>query len=338
VKIALPELLRRELDGRLPSGVEATWYRDTSDVAAAGHGADVLVMGFIDADEIRTAIEAATGARWVSTHAAGVDHYPLDRIREKGMVLTKGSGAGAVPIAEYVVLCILSAAKSFPFFLESSARRVWPRQRPGAEELMGSRALIVGYGAIGRAVAERLRGFGVDVTGVRRTAQSEVGVLGPTEWRDRLGEFDWILLTAALTADTRRMLGTDEFRQMKPTSWIVNIARGGLIDQHALAAALHAGRPRGAYLDVTEPEPLPPDHPLWSAPNVMITGHSAGRGAIHCSVTPRCFSLTWSGSGRDRRWSTSSISRQATDSWVGASQPRREGARESYMINEMAAA
>jgi phosphoglycerate dehydrogenase-like enzyme len=83
----------------------------------------VLVMGFIDADEIRTAIEAANGVRWVSTHAAGVDHYPLERICEKGMVLTKGSGAGAGPIAEYVVLCILSAAMSFPFFLASSGQR-----------------------------------------------------------------------------------------------------------------------------------------------------------------------------------------------------------------------
>src|SRR6266576_2779268 len=103
-------------------------------------------MGFIDGDEIRTAIEAANGARWVSTHAAGVDHYPLARIRDKGMLLTKGSGAGAVPIAESVVLFILSAAKGFPFFVASSARKEWPARRPAAMELGGSKALIVGYG------------------------------------------------------------------------------------------------------------------------------------------------------------------------------------------------
>jgi len=169
-------------------------------------------------------------------------------------------------------------SKSFPFFLESSARRAWPIERPGAEELAGTRALILGYGSIGRAVAERLRGFGVDVTGVWRNVQGEAEVLSPTEWRDHLAVFDWILLTAALTADTRHMLGAEEFRRMKRTSWIVNIARGGLIDQTALVAALHAGPPRGAYLDVTDPEPRPPDHPLWSAPDVTITGHSAGRG------------------------------------------------------------
>jgi phosphoglycerate dehydrogenase-like enzyme len=90
-----------------------------------------------------------------------MDRYPLERIREKGMVLTKGSGAGAVLIAEYAVLCVLSAAKSHPFFQESSARRVWPGQRPGGVELAGSWALVHGYGTIGRAVAERLRAFGV---------------------------------------------------------------------------------------------------------------------------------------------------------------------------------
>jgi phosphoglycerate dehydrogenase-like enzyme len=194
------------------------------------------------------------------------------------MVLTKGSGAGAIPIAESVVLFILSAAKNFPFFVESSARKEWPTQRPPAMEVAGSKALILGYGTIGRAVAERLRPFGVDVTGVRRRVDGEPGIISATEWQDRLEEFDWVVLTAALTAETRHMLGEHEFRRMKPTTWIVNIARGGLIDQDALVAALHQGRPRGAYLDVTDPEPLPAGDPVWSAPNVIITGHSSGRG------------------------------------------------------------
>jgi phosphoglycerate dehydrogenase-like enzyme len=238
VRVALPEVLRGELAGRLPRYVEAAWYRDTADVVAAGRGADVLVMGFIDADEIRVAIEAANGAKWVSTHAAGVDHYPLARIRDKGMVLTKGSGAGAVPIAESVVLFILSAAKSFPYFIASSARNEWPIERPPASELAGTKALIVGFGAIGRAVAERLKPFGVEVVGVRRHLDGEPGIIGDTQWRDRLAEFDWIVLTTALTAETRHMLGTDDFKRMKPTSWLVNIARGGLIDPDALVTAV----------------------------------------------------------------------------------------------------
>ena len=278
MKIAIPELLREELEGRLPLDVAAAWYRDTSDVKVAADGADVFVMGFVDGEDIALAIDAANGARWVSTHAAGVDHYPLAWIRDHGMLLTKGSGAGAVPIAESVVLFILSAAKEFPFFVASSATGEWPVQRPAAMELCGSKALIVGYGAIGHAVAERLRPFGVEVVGVRRHIDGEPGIIGETQWRDRLQAFDWIVLSTALTVQTHHLLAQAEFKMMKPSAWIVNVARGGLIDQDALVAALQQGRPRGAYLDVTDPEPLPAQHPLWSAPNVVITGHASGRG------------------------------------------------------------
>ncbi|MDE3074774.1 MAG: D-2-hydroxyacid dehydrogenase [Chloroflexota bacterium] len=277
MKVAIPETFRRELEERLPSDVRAAWYATTTDVAKAAHDADVLVMAFIDPGEIRLAVEAATKVRWVSTHAAGVDNYPLEYLREHRVMLTKGAGVSAIPIAESVVLCMLSAAKSFPYFIESSLRHEWPSRRPPAAELFGSKALIVGYGSIGHAVGERLDSFGVDVTGVRRRAAGEAGVIGPEEWRSQIGAFDWIVLTAALTAQTRHLIGAEELSHMKSSAWIVNVARGGLIDQEALAASLRRGRPRGAYLDVTYPEPLPAGHPLWSLPNVFISGHSAGR-------------------------------------------------------------
>lgn len=277
MKVAIPELFRRELDCRLPEDVEATWYRDSSDVAEAARHADVLVIGFIDADEIRAAIESAAHARWISSHAAGVDHYPLDLLSERGAVLTKGAGINAVAIAEFAVLCVLSAAKGFPALVVASYHGQWPTTRTAASELEGSRALVVGYGAIGRAAGERLRAFGVEVTGVRRDVHGDPGMLAADEWREHLGDFDWVLLTAALTRDTWHMLGAAELKRMRTTAWIVNVARGGLIDHTALVAALEAGRPAGAYLDVTEPEPLPADHALWAAPNVVITGHSAGR-------------------------------------------------------------
>jgi phosphoglycerate dehydrogenase-like enzyme len=213
----------------------------------------------------------------VSTHAAGVDHYPIDLLAERRQILTNGAGINAPPIAEFAVLCVLSASKSLPYFLDASRRRVWPERRPAAAELGGSRALVVGYGEIGRAVGDRLRALGVRVTGVRRQPSEEPDITGPDEWRDRLAEFDWVLTTAALTPHTRHMFGAQEFAQMCSTAWFVNVARGGLVDHAALAIALASGRPCGAYLDVTEPEPLPSDHPLWGMPNVFITGHSAGR-------------------------------------------------------------
>ena len=100
-------------------------------------------------------------------------------------------------------------------------------------------------------------------------------MVGVGDWQHRLHEFDYVILTAALTGQSRHLLGEAEFKSMQPEAWVFNVARGGLIDHDALAQALHAGRPRGAYLDVTDPEPLPRNHPLWQAPNVVITGHSS---------------------------------------------------------------
>jgi len=261
----------------LPGFVAARWYAGVNDVAAAAAGADVLVIGFIDAAEIRHAIQAASTARWISSHAAGVDHYPIDLLLQRGQVLTNGAGINAPPIAEFAVLCVLSAAKSFPTFVSASERHEWPAERPPADELEGSSALVIGYGEIGREIGKRLRPLGVQVSGVRRQASEEPGVIGPNDWRDRLAEFAYVIVSAALTPETRHLLGAMEFARMHPRAWLFNVSRGGLVDHLALAEALRARQLRGAYLDVTEPEPLPKSHPLWGMPNVVITGHSAGR-------------------------------------------------------------
>src|SRR5690349_964731 len=102
-------MFRRALEGRLPPGTDVAWYGGTHDVVDAARHADVLVIGFIDGDEIRVAIDAAPSARWISTHAAGVDHYPIKTMADRGQIFTNGSGINAVPIAEFVVLCVLSA-------------------------------------------------------------------------------------------------------------------------------------------------------------------------------------------------------------------------------------
>jgi phosphoglycerate dehydrogenase-like enzyme len=191
----------------------------------------------------------------------------LRTLQARGAALTKGAGINAAPIAEFVVLCVLSAAKGFPSLVAASQRGEWASERAPASELEGSRALILGYGNIGREVGTRLRAFGVDVTGVGRH----------DTWRDRLPEFHWVLITAALTDATRHAIGAQELSAMRDDAWLVNVSRGGIVDHDALADALRQGRPRGAYLDVTDPEPLPRQHPLWTTPNVIVTGHSAGR-------------------------------------------------------------
>jgi phosphoglycerate dehydrogenase-like enzyme len=124
-------------------------------------------------------------------------------------------------------------------------------------------------------IGERLAAFGIEVTGVTRSGRD--GSLTPDQWRARLGEFDWVVLAAPSTSDTKAMIGAAELAAMKDSAWIINIARGDMVDDDALLAALHSGAIGGAFLDPTNPEPLPADHPLWAAPNCMITMHLSGR-------------------------------------------------------------
>lgn len=128
-----------------------------------------------------------------------------------------------------------------------------------AWEWLDTHALIIGYGGIGRTIAERLRSFGVRVTGVRRQlSPEEQDVLDLNGWRPRLREFDWVILSVPLTKETRHLIGAAELAAVKSTAWVLNVARGSVVDQVALEEALLKSRIGGAYLDVTDPEPLPP--------------------------------------------------------------------------------
>ena len=224
------------------------------------------------ADTIRA---AGPKLRWVSTIYAGLDAFPLDFLRERHVTVTNGAGVNAIAVAEYAVMGVLVGAKRFDEVLRAHDRREWPKDAPGKIELAESRALIVGYGTIGRMIGDRLAAFGVEVTGVTRSGRE--GTITPDQWRERLGDYDWVILAAPSTGETKAMIGASELAAMKRTAWLVNIARGDMIDDDALIAALKAGQIGGAFLDPTSPEPLPPEHPLWKAPNCIITMHLSGR-------------------------------------------------------------
>lgn len=277
MKLALPELLRPHVDGRLPAEVEPRFYEGGHDVEAAARDAEVLYTHFWSPGQNEAAIASAAALRWVATTSAGVDALPLGAMRRRGIALTNGAGLHSETVAEFTVMCVLAAAKNLPGYVHATDRHEW-LQPAARREVIDSRALVVGYGAIGEAIGRRLRAFGVEVTGVRRR-HSEEAVIGADEWRPRLAEFDWVILAAAATPDTAGMVGAAELSAMAPSGWLFNIARGSLVDQPALVEALHAGEIAGAYLDATEPEPLPPDDPLWAAPNVVVTGHSSGASA-----------------------------------------------------------
>jgi phosphoglycerate dehydrogenase-like enzyme len=190
-------------------------------------------------------------------------------------VVTNGAGINAITIAEYVVMGMLTVAKGYRDVMRAADRREWLMDSPGKVELAGSRALLLGYGAIGKLIETRLAAFDVDVTVVRRSPGPNS--LTPDQWRARLGEYDWVILAVPATPETDGMIGAAEFAAMKPGATLINIARGSVVDQDALVAALQSGPIGHAFLDVTTPEPLPADHILWTLPNAHITMHLSGR-------------------------------------------------------------
>jgi phosphoglycerate dehydrogenase-like enzyme len=276
MKAVLPAIARPLLEAKLPSDLDVAWFTSPEEAKAMIAGAEIAWVDMQPTTHVAEAIRAAGPTlKWVSTIYAGLDAFPLDLLRERDVTLTNGVGINAIAVAEYAVMGVLVAAKRFDEVLRAQDRREWPKDAPGKVELVDTRALVIGLGAIGRLIAERLAAFGVEVTGVTRSGRD--GTLTPDAWRARLGEFDWVVLAAPSTDDTKALIGADELAAMKPSAWLINIARGDMIDDDALLAALTAQQIGGAFLDPTNPEPLPADHPLWRAPNCVITMHLSGR-------------------------------------------------------------
>jgi len=275
VKAALPGLVRAMVEPHI-EGLDVTWFMSTEQAEAAAKDAVVGWFDMYDKPRMAEIITSAEKLEWLNSIYAGLEHFPLDALRERGTTVTNGVGINAIPIAEFVVMGMLAAAKRVDRILEAQAEKTWLTGPPGVIELYEGKALIIGYGAIGRQIAKTLSGFNMDITAVRRTPDSDPGIIGTDEWRNRLGEFDWVILAAPATDETRHMIGADELAAMKDDARLVNIARGILVDQAALNEALENGTIAGAVLDTLDPEPLPVDSPLWTAPNSFITMHLAG--------------------------------------------------------------
>lgn len=259
----------------LPDWVDARFFRHTEELLEMAPEAEIGWFDLDDKTVMADAITRATKLKWLTSIYAGVDGLPLALMAERGVVMTNGVGINAVTIAEYVVMGMLNVAKGYREVVRAQDRHDWLPDSPGKMELGGTKALILGYGEIGQRVDRMLTAFDVEVVKVRRSPGE--GVLTPDQWRARLGEFDWFILAVPATAETDGMIGAAELAAMKPSAVLVNIARGSVVDQDALVAALTEKRIGGAFLDVTTPEPLPAVHPLWSMPNVHVTMHLSGR-------------------------------------------------------------
>lgn len=275
--LVLPALARPLIEPHLPADAEVRWFTSSEEAFDMAPGAEIGWLDMQVPGNTGRAIALGTSLKWVTTIYAGLDAFPLAQLKAQGAKLTNGVGINTNAVAEYALMGMLALAKRLPDIVRAQDRAEWLKDAPGKIELEGSKALIIGYGAIGQRIARQLRGFGVEVTAVRRHPSGEPDMLGPDEWKPRLGAFDWVILAMPATPETRRLFGAAEFAAMKRSAFLVNIARGTVLDQDALLAALEAGTIAGAHLDVTDPEPLPPEHPLWRAPNALITMHLSGR-------------------------------------------------------------
>lgn len=233
--------------------------------------------------------------RWVQQWGAGANwllRYP--ELRDAPFILTNAVGVHPVQISEHVFALILAFARKLPNAFAAQERRIWAQVKPPNEapdipyaisfnqvfELAGKEMLILGLGAIGERVAKLAHAFEMSVTGVKRNPENSSPyvdqMVGPGEVQEVLPTADFVVNALPMTQETKHLLGAEELAKMKTSAYVVNIGRGGTIDEEALIKALQNGVIAGAGLDVFEEEPLPEDSPLWAMPNVIITSHYAG--------------------------------------------------------------
>ncbi len=226
--------------------------------------------------------------RWLQCSAAGVDSLLPTGIlnEESGIVVTTAVGINTTPIGEYVLGSMLMFNRTWPEMVRLQDRHVWPRSvnwyKLGGRELAGQTLGIIGLGSIGRRVAQLGRAFGMRILATRRTVpegghDSDVDQLySNTQLHEMLGKSDYVVVSVPLTQETDHLIGEAELRAMQSHTYLVNVARGRVIDEQVLIQALKEGWIAGAGLDVTEEEPLPADSPLYTMPNVILTPHISG--------------------------------------------------------------
>lgn len=282
----LPEVVDLELR-RVVGGAELRYssHRSASNLVGTPRdpsldGAEIA-FGQPDAEQIME----SSSLKWVHLTSAGYTNYDRDDLRvafrERGIVLTTSSGVYDEPCAQHVFSMILAMCRQLPACWEDQREsREWPaaRIRANSTLLRDQKVVIYGYGEIAKRVCELLAPFHLDITGVRRTPQGNesVPVVSLEKADAVLAEADHVLNILPANRDSNNYFSSERLKLIKPTACFYNIGRGTTVDQGALACSLNEGRIAGAYLDVTVPEPLPPNDPLWTAKNCWITPHTAG--------------------------------------------------------------
>ncbi|KAA5834232.1 D-2-hydroxyacid dehydrogenase [Saccharopolyspora hirsuta] len=253
-------------------------YAEAHELPTAVVGADVLFVWDFRSGAIADAWPHADSLRWIHAASAGVDRLLFPALRDSEVVLTNSRGVFDQPMAEYVLGTVLAFAKDMHTTLRLQDRKQW--QHRVTERIAGKSVLVVGTGPIGRAIARQLTAAGLRVSGAGRTGRAEDPDFGDVHASDDLahviGAFDYVVLAAPLTEKTKGLVDAEVLAHCRPGARLINVARGELVVEDDLVAALRAGQLAGAALDVFESEPLPESSPLWEMPGVLVSPHMSG--------------------------------------------------------------
>lgn len=234
-----------------------------------------------DTQRFYDTLDAAQSLRWVQIHSAGADRPIYPRLRGRGVQVATASGANAMVVAQSAVAGLLALARHLPQLWDAQRRREWASLMGTGlpRELAGQTAVVVGWGPIGQNIVRVLQALGLKAVVVRQQALPAgpgIETVSFDQLHGVLPRADWLLLACPLTDRTRRLVDAAALDLLPAGARIVNVARGEVVDEPALIAALQSGRLGGAFLDVFASEPLAPESPLWDLPNVIVTPHSAG--------------------------------------------------------------
>jgi phosphoglycerate dehydrogenase-like enzyme len=265
----------------LATGIDSFAVRDFETLMERVGDADVLVISGLWQNQL---LDHTTRLRFIQSIGAGTDQFPRHELARRGMRLASAHGVNARAVAEHAVSLILALSRRLPEARDNQKKRVWRgmladiTQRE--DELDGKTLLIVGLGDIGGRLARLAKAFDMHVVGLRRHPALGRGAADAVHATGQLDQLlpdaDFVALTCPLTAETEHLIDATALARMKPSAYLVNVARGRVVDEPALIEALAAGRIAGAGLDVTAEEPLPPASPLWAMEHVLITPHTGG--------------------------------------------------------------
>lgn len=259
----------RLLEGRADVRVQILTTPSESELARALPEADGVVMVMEQPALTARLVELAPRLRVACRFGAGYDNFDVAALTRRRIPLATTGGANADSVAEHALYLMLALAKRGPALERAVKGGAWPRSFGGVE-LRDRTCVIVGYGRIGRAIARRVAAFDMKVVVV------DPKVPGAQRVEDALPQADFVVLACALTPETTGLMNTVHLKRMKPSAFLVNVARGPVVDEQALAAALQAGRIAGAGLDVLQTEPPRPGNPLLVRDDVVLTPHVAG--------------------------------------------------------------